>query len=173
MYRTAKAVYITGQTAGSINVVKYDALRSRSFKATETCGLFPISFKKESPASIKIGATTYAPATVTSTTVNSCSSAGFGAMTADTLYKNGTSYYYKVTDLTKKAIAVETPYLVTKKIAVNACGFTVIPSLNMAEGFTAGDKLIVNESTPYNVSALPLVTTTPRCQNGVVYVSAP
>jgi hypothetical protein len=60
-----------------------------------------------------------------------------------------------------------------KKVAVNACGFTIIPSLNMAEGFTAGDKSIVNESTPYDVSALPLVTTTPLCQNGVVYVSAP
>jgi hypothetical protein len=173
MYRTAKAVYITGQTAGSINVVKYDALRSRSFKTTQTCGLFAIDFKKESPASIKIGATTYTPATATSTTVTSCSSADFGTMTADKLYKNGTSYYYKVTDLTKKAIAVETPYLVTKKIAVNVCGFTTIPSLNMAEGFTTGDKLIVNESTPYDVSALPLVTTAPLCQNGVVYVSAP
>jgi hypothetical protein len=173
MYRTAKAVYITGQTAGSINVVKYDALRSRSFKTTQTCGLFAIDFKKESPASIKIGATTYTPATATSTTVTSCSSADLGVMTADKLYKNGTSYYYKVTDLTKKAITVETPYLVTKKIAVNVCGFTTIPSLNMAEGFTTGDKLIVNESTPYDVSALPLVTTAPLCQNGVVYVSAP
>jgi hypothetical protein len=173
MYRTAKAVYITGQTAGSINVVKYDALRSRSFKTTQTCGLFAIDFGKESPASIKIGATTYTPATVTSTTVTSCSSAGFGAIMADKLYKNGTDYYYKVTDLTKKSIAVETPYLVTKKIAVNVCGFTTIPSLNMAEGYTTGDKLIVNESTPYDVSTLPLVTTAPLCQNGVIYTSAP
>jgi hypothetical protein len=173
MYRTAKVVYITGQTAGSTNVVKYDALRSRSFKTTQTCGLFAINFKKESPASIKIGTTTFNPTTIASTAVNSCSSNGFAAMMADTLYKNGTDYYYKVTDLTKKAIAVETPYLVTKKIAVNTCGFTVIPSLNMAEGFTTGDKLIVNESTPYDVSVLPLVTTAPLCQNGVIYTSAP
>ena len=171
MYRTAKSVYITGQTPGSINVVKYDALRSRSFRSTGSCGLFKIGFVRESPVSIKIGAMTFVPTTVASTAVSSCSSVGFGAMMVDTLYKNGMDYYYKVADLSKTVVMVETPYLTSKNIPVNACGFAIIPSLNMAEGFTSGDKLIVNGSTPYDVSVLPLVVNAPLCRGGVVYSS--
>ncbi len=173
MYRTDKSVYVTGQTPGSINVVKYDALRSRSFKTTGTCGLFKIGFTKESPVSIKIGTTTFDPTTVVSTAVDSCSSTGLAAMTANTLYKNGGYFYYKLTDLSKTAVLVETPYLTSKNIPVNACGFAIIPSLNTAEGFTVGDKLIINGSAPYSVSTLPLVTTTPICKNGAIYTSAP
>ena len=173
MYRTTKAVYITGQTVGSANVVKYDTLRSRTFRATESCGLFVINFKQESPVLIKIGTTSFSPTTVASTTVSSCGSSGFAGMMANTLYKNGASYYYKVTDLTKTSIGVETPYLTSKNITVNSCGFATIPSLNMVEGFTPGDKLIINGSVPYDVSTLPLVAAAPRCQNGVVYTAQP
>jgi hypothetical protein len=80
------------------------------------------------------------------------------------------SFAYKTTDPNQKKLVLETPTIVTKNIAVNECGFAVIPALNMANGFTTGDKVTINGSTPYDVTTLPLAPTAPTCKNGVTYL---
>ena len=67
----------------------------------------------------------------------------------------------------------EVPAIVSKNIPVNACGFAVIPALNTANGFTTGDKVTINGSTPYSVATLPLAPNAPTCKNGVTYLVSP
>jgi hypothetical protein len=86
---------------------------------------------------------------------------------------NGKNYLYKAADLSLKKLVAETPTAIVKNIAVNACGFAVIPALNTANGFTVGDKVTINGSTPYSVTTLPLAPTAPTCKNGVTYLVAP
>jgi hypothetical protein len=170
LYRTTKAVYFTGLTPKSLNVVGYDALASKSYDPyLSSCGLFRMQYTTV-PATIKIGAITSTPATMQERTAPLDCAAY--AMT-DTLYKYGNSFFYKTSDVNQKKLAVETPTIVTRNIAVNACGFSVIPSLNTASGFTAGDKVTINGSTPYDVTTLPLATEAPTCKNGAVYLVSP
>jgi hypothetical protein len=178
IYRTNKAVILAGLTPNSLNVVNFDVFQSKSFKTTGICGLFKVNFGKQRPNTIRIGASTFDSTTVATTTVDSCSSTGVAAMTPNTLYRSttwseSTNYYYKSSDLAQTSLVAETPYVTTKNIAVNNCGFTIIPSPNMANGFSTGDKLIINGSAPYDVPTLPLATSAPICKNGVIYTSAP
>jgi hypothetical protein len=177
IYRTDKAVVLAGLTPNSLNVVNFDVFESKSFKLTGSCGLFKIDFGRKRFNAVKIGASTFNVATISTTAVNSCSSAGFAAMIPNTLYRSNewysTEYYYKNSDLSQKSLAAETPYIDTKNIAVNPCGFAIVPSPNRANGFSTGDKLIINGSAPYNVTTLPLVAAAPICKNGVTYTSVP
>ena len=86
---------------------------------------------------------------------------------------DGLSFFYKAADTNLKKLAVKTPTMVTRNIAVNACEFAVIPSLNMASGFTTGDKVTINGSAAYDVTSLPLATEAPRCKNGSIYLVSP
>jgi hypothetical protein len=176
MYRTKSAIYLTGLTAGSINTVDYNTLESKSFQSTSTCGLIYIDLKKIAPATIKVAGTTYTPSTMSADAYGSnssnfsCSSPNFASIQADKLYKyNSSIFYYKASDLTTKRIGVEIPAVVSKKIPVNKCGFTTIPSPNRVEGFTTGDRVTINGSAPYNPLTLPLVANAPQCSNGVTY----
>jgi hypothetical protein len=91
----------------------------------------------------------------------------------NTLYRYGSYFLYKTTDPTQKKLVVESSTILTKNMPVNACGFAVIPALNIANGFTAGDKVTINGSTPYDVMTLPLAPTAPTCKNGVTYLISP
>jgi hypothetical protein len=103
-----------------------------------------------------------------------CESPGYAALAANTLYKvNGKDYVYKTSDLSLKRLVAETPSMVSRNIAVNGCGFAMIPALNTANGFTTGDKVTINGSTPYDVTTLPLAPTAPTCKNGAIYLVAP
>jgi hypothetical protein len=168
LYRTSKAIYFTGLTPKSLNVVGYDAMTSKSYPPFDpSCGLFSISYKKlaDVPVSIKIGTMNYTTATMTDQNSPNCAAA-----VVNTLYKSGRYFSYKTTDPNQKKLVVETPSILTKNIAVNDCGFAVIPALNMANGFTAGDKVAINGSTAYDVMTLPLAPTAPTCKNGVTYL---
>lgn len=176
LYRTAKNIYFTGLTPKSLNVVGYDALKNKSYDPyLSSCGLFKMEYgSADTPAAIKIGATKYTPATMQDRNAPlDCSSYAV----LDTLYKypsnGGNTFYYKTTDPNQKKLAVETPATATTNIAVNACGFSVIPALNTVSGFTTGDKVTINGSTPYDVTTLPLAPTAPTCKNGVVYLATP
>jgi hypothetical protein len=103
-----------------------------------------------------------------------CESPGYAALASNTLYKiTGKDFVYKTSDLTLKKLVAENPIVVSKNIPVNACGFATIPALNTANGFTTGDKVTINGSTPYSVTTLPLAPTAPTCKNGVTYLVAP
>jgi hypothetical protein len=172
LYRTTKNIYFAGLVPRSLNVVEYDALAGKSYTPTDkSCGLFAVQYKKaiDIPVTMKIGATSYTTATIVGqNNPVTCSSA-----MVNTLYRYGSYFLYKTTDPTQKQLVIETPKISTINMPVNACGFTVIPSLNTANGFTTGDKVTINGSTPYNVMTLPLAPTGPTCKNGVVYLSTP
>ena len=68
-----------------------------------------------------------------------------------------------------KRLDIQIPTVVNKKVPVNACGFSAIPALNRAEGFTAIDRVTINGSTPYTPTTLPLVPNAPQCVNGTIY----
>jgi hypothetical protein len=173
LYRTTKNIYFTGLTPKSLNVVGYDTLSSNTFPTTSTCGMVWLGYKTI-PTSIKIAGNSYVPATVplvNGITYYTCTSPEYVALAANQLYKRDLkSYLYKTADLTLKKLVTETPSVITKNIPVNACGFAVIPALNTANGFTAGDKVTINGSTPYDVMTLPLAPTAPTCKNGVTYL---
>jgi hypothetical protein len=172
LYRTTKNIYFTGLTPKSLNVVGYNTLTSKTFSTTSTCGRFDLSFSTV-PTNIKVGSNNYIAATLPEASYNICTSPAYTALAANTLYRNSAkTYIYKAADLNLKKLVVETPIEVTKNIAVNACGFAVIPALNTANGFTAGDNVTINGSTPYDVMTLPLAPTAPTCKNGVVYQAA-
>jgi hypothetical protein len=176
LYRTTKAIYYAGLTSGTLNMVGYDTLSSKSFSIPNTCGMVRMKYS-EMPTSIKVGANSYTPATMSLSAASlfyACSDPGYAALTANTLYKlDGKEYVYKTADLTLKRLVAESPVMVSKNIAVNACGFATIPALNTANGFTTGDKVTINGSTPYTVTTLPLAPTAPTCKNGVVYLASP
>jgi hypothetical protein len=176
LYRTTKNIYFTGLTPKSLNVVGYDALKNKSYDPyLSSCGLFRVGYTNAAtPAVIKIGATRYTPATMQDRNAPlDCSSYAM----LDTLYKypnnGGSTFYYKTTDPNQKKLAIETPATATTNIAVNACGFAVIPALNTVSGFTTGDKVTINGSAPYDVTTLPLATEAPTCKNGAVYLVSP
>lgn len=176
LYRTTKNIYFAGLTPNSLNVVGYDALSSKTVSISNTCGMATIRYS-EMPSGIKVGANTYTPATMpysSGSLFYTCESPGYAALTANTLYKvSGKEYVYKTADLTLKKLVAEHPSVISKNIAVNACGFATIPALNMANGFTTGDKVTINGSTPYDVMTLPLASEAPSCKNGVIYLVAP
>jgi hypothetical protein len=177
LYRTDKAVYFTGLTPGSLNVVGYDALSSQTVSvlpAASACGIFKFKYSPEKiPTAIKVGAMTYTTNNLTlrsGSPFYSCANFSASGLQADTLHKvNGVEYYYKVSDLNTKSLIAEVPTISTSNIAVNACGFAVIPTLNKANGFTTGDKVTINGSTPYDVLTLPLAPSAPSCKNGAIY----
>jgi hypothetical protein len=170
MYRTKTAIYVTGLTAGSINTVDYNTLQSKSFSSTTACGLVTLDFKTVTPATLKIGSTTYTPSTMPTSPYYTCDSSSFASAQPDKLYKYSNSIFlYKASDLTTKRVVAEYPAVVNKKIPVNKCGFATISSLNRTEGFTTGDRVTINGSTPYNPLTLPLVANAPQCSNGVTY----
>jgi hypothetical protein len=178
LYRTTKNIYFTGLAPQSLNVVDYDALVSKTFSNNSTCGMIGVKFDpKNLPTSIKVGGSTYTRATMSPTstiTFSSCTEPGYIALPADKLYMlDWATYVYKTSDLNIKKLIAETPTIVSKNIAVNACGFAVIPALNMANGYSAGDKVAINGSTPYNVMTLPLSPNAPTCKNGVTYLVSP
>ena len=177
LYRTTKSIYFAGLAPNSINVVGYDALSSKTFSTVSTCGTINVKYDpKTLPTSIKVGGSTYTTATMSLTPSYklSCADPGFAALTANMLYKvDGGTYVYKTSDLTLKKLVVENPVIVSKNIPVNTCGFASIPALNAANGFTAGDKVTINGSTPYNVTTLPLAPNAPSCRNGVTYLVSP
>ena len=173
LYRTTKNIYFTGLTPKSLNVVGYDTLSSKTFSTTSTCGMFDLKYSTM-PTSIKVGGDTYPTATLPSGSYYTCTSPAYAALAANKLYMiNGKNYLYKTADLSLKKLVAETPTAIVKNIAVNACGFAVIPALNTANGFTTGDKVTINGSTPYSVTTLPLAPTAPTCKNGVTYLVAP
>jgi hypothetical protein len=171
LYRTTKNIYFTGLVPRSLNTIGYDALTSKSYSPTDSsCGLFAMQYKKavDIPVKMKIGATSYITATIADqSNPVTCSSA-----VVNTLYRYGSYFLYKATDPTQKKLVVESSTILTKNMPVNACGFAVIPALNTANGFTAGDKVTINGSTPYDVMTLPLAPTAPTCKNGVTYLVA-
>jgi hypothetical protein len=177
LYRTNKAIYLTNLTPRSINVVGYNSLSSRSIPVKNACGMVDFRIKFDTvPNSIKVGGSIYTPTTMP--TVNSnvdfldCANANYNALPADRLYKiTLRAYVYKTSDLELKKLVVEVPTVVERKIPVNACGFASIPALNVANGFTAIDRVTINGSTPYTVTSLPLAPNPPICKNGVVYMS--
>jgi hypothetical protein len=177
LYRTDKAIYFTGLTPGSLNVVGYDALSSQTVSVlpeASACGIFKFKYSQNKiPAAIKVGTMTYTTDNLTlrsGSPFYTCANFSASGLQADTLHKvNGTEYYYKVSDLNIKRLTAEVPTISTSNVAVNACGFAVIPALNKANGFTAGDKVTINGSTPYDVSTLPLAPSAPTCKNGAVY----
>jgi hypothetical protein len=172
MYRTKSAIYLTGLTAGSINTVDYNALESKSFQNLSACGAIRIGLRTLQPVTIKAGGTTYTSATMPITTSASfdCASTGFASIQADRLYKiDNATFFYKTSDLTTKRIDIQIPTAVNKKIPVNQCGFSAIPALNRAEGFTATDRVTINGSTPYDPMTFPLVANAPQCMNGTIY----
>ena len=176
LYRTDKAIYLTGITPGSLNVVGYDALESKIFPIKSTCGLAYFSYKKLSPATVRVGGNTYTSASMTLSnySIFDCASSAYTALPANALYKiDNATFVYKTSDLSLKRLVTEIPMTLSKNIAVNACGFVTIPSLNVANGFSAGDKVTINGSTPYNVTTLPLAPVAPLCRNGVAYTPAP
>lgn len=172
LYRTDKAIYLAGLTPRSLNVVGYDALQSKTFAIANTCGMVRMKYS-EMPTSIKIGANTYTPPTMSFSSFSlffGCESPGYAALASNTLYKvDGKDYVYKTSDLTLKRLVAENPMVVSKNIPVNACGFATIPTLNIANGFSTGDKVTINGSTPYSVTTLPLAPSEPTCRNGVIY----
>jgi hypothetical protein len=172
MYRTKTAIYLTGLTAGSINNVDYNALESKSFQNLSACGAVRIGLKRLEPATIKAGGITYTSASMA--VANSadflCNSTNFASIQADKLYKiDNSTFFYKASDLTTKRLDIQIPTVVNKKIPVNACGFSAIPALNRAEGYTTSDRVTINGSTPYNPMTLPLVANAPQCMNGTIY----
>jgi hypothetical protein len=170
LYRTTKNIYFTGLTPQSLNVIGYDTLTSKTFSTTSTCGMFELTYSTV-PTSIKVGSNTYVTATLPAASYYNCTSPEYAALAANTLYKNNAkNYLYKASDLSLKKLVTAIPADVVKNIPVNACGFAVIPALNTANGFTAGDKVTINGSTPYDVMTLPLATTAPTCKNGVTYL---
>ena len=172
MYRTKSAIYLTGLTAGSINNVDYNALESKSFQNLSACGAVNINLKKLQPATIKANGITYTSATMPITTSASvqCDTTDFASLQADKLYKlNSDTFVYKTSDLTTKRLDIQIPTVVNKKVPVNACGFSAIPALHRAEGFTAIDRVTINGSTPYTPTTLPLVANAPQCVNGTIY----
>jgi hypothetical protein len=177
LYRTDKAVYLTGLTPGSLNVVGYDALSGQTasvLPAASACGIFEFTYSRSKiPTAIKVGATTYTTGSLplrNSSDFNNCANFSAAGLQADTLHRvNGLYYYYKVSDLNTKKLTAEVPTISTSNIAVNACGFAVIPALNKANGFTTGDKVTINGSTPYDVLTLPLAPSAPICKNGAIY----
>jgi hypothetical protein len=173
LYRTTKNIYFTGLVPRSLNVVGYDTLSSKTFSTTSTCGRFDLKYSVM-PKSIKVVGTTYPTATAPSGVYFDCTNPRYIALAANQLYMmDGKNYLYKTSDLNLKKLVAETPIEVVKNIAVNACGFAVIPALNIANGFTAGDKVTINGSTPYDVMTLPLAPTAPTCKNGVTYLVSP
>jgi hypothetical protein len=176
LYRTTKNIYFAGLTPHSINVVKYDVLKNKSYDPhLSSCGLFSVGYTNATtPSVIKIGAISYTPATTEErNNPLDCSS----YLMLDTLYKypnyGGNTFYYKTTNPNQKKLVIATPATASKDIPVNACGFATIPALNAADGFTAGDKVTINGSTPYSVTTLPLAPNAPTCKNGVVYLVSP
>jgi hypothetical protein len=69
-----------------------------------------------------------------------------------------------------KRLAIEYSYQKSANIPVNQCGFTRIDSPNRANGFTAGDKVVINGSAPYDVMAIP-VGNAPLCKGSVGYTA--
>jgi hypothetical protein len=124
-----------------------------------------------------VGGSTYTRATMSltsSSTFSSCKNPAYIALPADKLYMiDWATYVYKTSALNLKKLVTEVPTIVSKNIAVNTCGFAVIPTLNMANGYSAGDKVTINGSTPYNVMTLPLSPEAPTCKNGVTYLVSP
>jgi hypothetical protein len=174
LYRTTSNIYLANLTPGSINVVGYDAFVSKSFLNDSTCGMVFLQYK-DVPTSIKIGATTYSPATMSVSSVfSSCTNPGYVALAANTLYKLSTrDFVYKTSDLTLKKLVAANPIVVSKNIPVNTCGFATIPALNTANGYSAGDKVAINGSSPYDVMTLPLAPNAPACKNGITYLVTP
>jgi hypothetical protein len=176
LYRTTKNIYFTGLAPKSLNVVGYDALKSKSSAPSlPTCGLFTMFYSNAAlPAVIKIGATSYDTTTMIDREVDlTCSSYTLPDKLYRFSYSNGKKFYYRTTNPSQKELVVESTATATTNIPVNACGFAVIPSLNTVNGFTAGDKVTINASTPYDVMTLPLAPTAPTCKNGVVYLNTP
>jgi hypothetical protein len=172
MYRTKSAIYLTGLTAGSINNVDYNALESKSFQNLSPCGAIRIGLKTLQPATLKAGGITYTSASMAITTSANfqCESPSFASIQADRLYKiDNANFVYKTSDLTTKRLNIQIPTVVNKKIPVNQCGFSAIPALNRAEGFTAIDRVTINGSTPYDPMTLPLVANAPQCVSGTIY----
>ena len=172
MYRTKSAIYLTGLTAGSINNVDYNALESKSFQNLSACGAIRIGLKTLQPVTLKAGGTTYTSASMAITPSASfdCASTGFASIQANKLYKiDNATFVYKTSDLTTKRLDLQIPTVVNRKIPVNQCGFSAIPALNRAEGFTATDRVTINGSTPYDPMTLPLVPNAPQCANGTIY----
>ncbi len=175
--RTDKAVFLKGLTPNSINVVGFDVLESQSFK-TESCGLARIDFGRKVskiPSSIKLGANSYNTASMPISSAYSsvdCNNSIVANMPVNTLYKIGSnSFIAKTSDLTKSSLTIEKLLTATRNVPVNACGFTTIQSPNKLNGFTAGDKLVVNGSAPYTVMSLPLATSSLSCKNGITYTA--
>lgn len=173
LYRTAKNIYFAGLTPQSLNVVGYDAFRSQTKTADATCGAIFVTFKV-APPTIRVAGTTYTTATMPIKPINPYSICGDTMYTnapANSLIKrNAVEFFYKGSPSAK--LKIENSSVETKNIAVNACGFAIIPALNTADGFTTGDKVAINGSTPYDVMALPLATSAPKCKNGVIYTEA-
>jgi hypothetical protein len=172
--RTDKAVFLTGLTPNSINVVGFDVLESQSFR-TESCGLARLNFNRNLPSSIKLGANSYTTSSMPISSMYSsvdCNNSIVANMPVNTLYKIGSnSFIAKTSDLTKSSLTIEKLLTATRNVPVNACGFSAIQSPNKLNGFTAGDKLVVNGSAPYTVMSLPLATSSFSCKNGITYTA--
>jgi hypothetical protein len=170
LYRTSNAVYYAGLTPGSLNVVNVEAMASSSASLVSgNCGLFSLKTSDPAPTTIKIGGQSYTYANLT-TRLADCSNVG--TLTANTPYRGSRPgmIYYRSSDVSLKRLNIEYSYQKSANIPVNQCGFTKIDSPNRANGFTAGDKVVINGSAPYDVMAIPMGNA-PLCKGGVGYTS--
>jgi hypothetical protein len=175
LYRTDKEIYQVGMTPNSLSVVQMEALASRTYSQYldegMTCGMFVLKFKAP-VTSLKIGATSYSLASlpVAQYGFDCPSGTGLSAFSPETLYKSpgGETVYYRTTDPGKTKLTVELPSTFSKNIAVNACGFVSIASLNKANGFSGSDTVKIN-GTQYVLSGIPVTPKPPICKGGVLY----
>jgi hypothetical protein len=182
-YRTTKAIYYTGLAPNSSNSVELNGLASQDVNAYKgntqmpvvPCGVFHLNFNKKVVSTLKVEGTEHTVATLATTTNLGCEASDLAALTPNKLYRVGNIYngaasefIYRVSDTTKKKIAVAYPTVVSRNSVVNACGFSEIKSLNTVSGWGATDKVKIN-GAEYTVSTLPLAPKAPMCRNGVVY----
>jgi hypothetical protein len=169
LYRTSNAVYYAGLTPGSLNVVNVEAMASKSVGQDRgNCGLFKVETSNPAPTTIKIGGQSYSYAALA---IKSANCGNVATLTVNTPYSGGGgTVYYRSSDNSLKRLAIEYSSQRSANIPVNQCGFTRIDSPNRANGFTAGDKVVINGSAPYDVMAIP-VGNAPLCKGGVGYTT--
>jgi hypothetical protein len=166
IYHTSKAIYVVGLAPGSLNVVKYNALKNSTEDVYDSsCGLFLLKRVDPTLTSMRIdGANRNI---VMSGNSYSC----WGKPYSGTPYRDRYSgrVYYIPDNSKQSTITIETPTTVNKNIPVNHCGFVAIAALNKVSGYTSGDKVSINGSSFYDVGSLPLANEDLKCIGKVAY----
>jgi hypothetical protein len=165
IYHTSKAIYVVGLAPGSLNVVKYNALKNSTEDVYyPTCGLFML---RVNPTLTSLRIDGASRNIFTSGTSYSCSHKPYPGTPSRNSYTG--RVYYAPDNSKQSTITIETPTTVNKNIPVNHCGFVAIPALNTANGYTSGDKVSINGSSFYDVGSLPLANEDLKCIGKVAY----